>query len=159
MCLASVARNELPGVRPSRPQQHPQGRAPRTAPTLVAGVRCCARDGRTPSVSGCASVRNVQAERQDTCRYAKHIQRFNAGLDAKSSPVPQGRLRSNSTPYPSAVPSGLVCHAESVPALKRRAILKLSLRDKGRTGDRSRSAKQSRLAWTPWRATAYPRQP
>src|SRR2546428_11692699 len=58
-------------------------------------------------------------------------QRFNAGLDAKRSGVPQGRLRSNPTPHPSAVPSGLVCHAGCFPALKRRAILKMSLRDKG----------------------------
>ena len=38
-------------------------------------------------------------------------QRFNAGLDAKSPRVPKGRPRSNFTPHPSAVPSGLVCHA------------------------------------------------
>ena len=54
-------------------------------------------------------------------------QRFNAGLDAKRSRVPKGRLKSNPTPHPSAVPSGLVCHAGCFPALKRRAILKMSL--------------------------------
>src|SRR6266705_6726885 len=58
-------------------------------------------------------------------------QRFNAGLDTKRSRVPKGRLRSNLTPSPSAVPSGLVCHAGRFPALKRRAILRMSLRDKG----------------------------
>src|SRR5213083_1009206 len=35
------------------------------------------------------------------------------------------------TYHPSAVPSGLVCHAGRFPALKRRAILRMSLRDKG----------------------------
>jgi hypothetical protein len=58
--------------------------------------------------------------------------------------VPKGRLRpacaaersgaadrSDPTPHPSAVPSGLLCLAECFPALKRRAILKMSLRDKG----------------------------
>src|SRR5207247_2321754 len=61
---------------------------------------------------------------------ARIAQRFNAGLDAKSSRVPKGRLRSNPTPHPSAVLSGLACHAGCFPALKRRAILKMSLRDK-----------------------------
>jgi len=75
---------------------------------------------------------------------ARIAQRFNAGLSAKRSRVPKGRLRppcvaersgaagrSNPTPHPSAVPSGLVCLAECFPALKRRAILKMPLRDKG----------------------------
>jgi len=58
-------------------------------------------------------------------------QRFNAGLDAERSRVPKGRPRSTPTRLPSAVPSGLVCHARRFPALKRRAILKMSLQDKG----------------------------
>jgi len=58
-------------------------------------------------------------------------QRFNAGLDAKRSRVPQGRLRPNPTRHPSAVPPGLVSQAGCFPALKRRAILAMSLRDKG----------------------------
>jgi hypothetical protein len=62
---------------------------------------------------------------------ARIAQRFNAGLDAKKSRVPKGRLRSNPTRHPSAVPSGLEFHAGCFPALKRRAILKMSLRDKG----------------------------
>ena len=62
---------------------------------------------------------------------ARIAQRFNAGLDAKRSRVPKGRPRSNPTPHPSAVPSGLVCHAGCFPALKRRAILEMSLRDNG----------------------------
>jgi len=88
---------------------------------------------------------------------ARIAQRFNAGLDAQSSRVPKGRPkpvcaaclrrkaerggrqaersgaagRSNPTRHPSAVPSGLVCLALCFPALKRRAILKMSLRDKG----------------------------
>ena len=62
---------------------------------------------------------------------ARIAQRFNAGLDAKRSRVPKGRLRSNPTPHASAVPSGLVCLTGSFPALKRRAILEMSLRDKG----------------------------
>src|SRR5437016_6961909 len=63
---------------------------------------------------------------------ARIAQRFNAGLDAKKSRVPKGRLSSIPTRHHSAVPSGLVCHARIFPALKRRAILKMSLRDKGR---------------------------
>ena len=62
---------------------------------------------------------------------ARIAQRFNAGLDAKSSRVPKGRLSSNPTTHPSAVPSGLVCYAGRFPALKRRAILEMSLRDNG----------------------------
>ena len=62
---------------------------------------------------------------------ARIAQRFNAGLHAIRSRVPKGRLRSNPTRHPSAVPSGLVCLALCFPALKRRAILKMSLRDKG----------------------------
>src|SRR5436190_3415583 len=54
-----------------------------------------------------ASLRDVES------RHAKPVQRFNAGFD------------------PSAVPSGLGCLAGCFPALKRRAVLKRSLRDKG----------------------------
>jgi hypothetical protein len=67
--------------------------------------------------------------REDRCVAAvpkgqsRIAQRFNAGLDAKMSRVPKGRLRTNPTPHHSAVPaSGLVCHAESCPALKRRTL-------------------------------------
>jgi hypothetical protein len=66
-------------------------------------------------------------------------QRFNAGLDTEKSRVPKGRLRSNPTCHASAVPSGLVCYAGSFPALKRRAILKTSLRDKGTRVSMSRT--------------------
>ena len=55
--------------------------------------------------------------------------RFNAGLGANSSVVPNGRPRSNFQPNLPTVPSGLVCQARFFPALKRRAILKMSLRD------------------------------
>ena len=62
---------------------------------------------------------------------AKIARRFNAGFAAKRSRVPKGRSKSTLTPNPSAVPSGLGCLAGCFPALKRRAILKRSLRDKG----------------------------
>jgi hypothetical protein len=62
---------------------------------------------------------------------AKIAQRFNAGLNVKRSRVPKGRPKSYPTRHPSAVPSGLVCHEGCFPALKRRAILKMSLRDNG----------------------------
>ena len=80
-------------------------------------------------------LRWLAAARADCCfvvpkGQAKIAQRFNAGLDAKASRVP-GRPRSNPTPHPSAVPdTGLVSYAGCFPALKRRAILKMSLRDK-----------------------------
>ena len=57
-------------------------------------------------------------------------QRFNAGLEANGSRVPKGRPRANYKPNPPTLPSGLVCQAGCFPALKRRAILKMSLRDK-----------------------------
>ena len=59
---------------------------------------------------------------------AKIAQRFNAGMDIKRLPVPKGRLRFAKNP--STVPSGLASEAVFFPALKRRAILTMSLRDK-----------------------------
>src|SRR5438034_1210133 len=78
-------------------------------------------------------TRAVLSAREDRCvgvpqGQSRIAQRFNAGSDAERSRVPKGRLRSNPTPHPSAVPSGLFCHAGCFPALKRRAILKMSLR-------------------------------
>src|SRR5206468_503733 len=58
--------------------------------------------------------------------------RLNAGSHAKTSRVPKRRPMSHSTLHHSAVPSGLVCLTGDFPALKRRAILNMSLRDKGR---------------------------
>ena len=78
MCLASLARDELSGVRPSRPsrpQQHPQVRASGTSRLASLAYVAAPEDGRTPFGSGCASVRNVQADSQDACREAKHILR------------------------------------------------------------------------------------
>ena len=63
---------------------------------------------------------------------ARIAQRFNAGLDGKRWRVPKkGRLRSNPAPHHSAVPSGPVCMAGVFPALKRRAILRMFLRNEG----------------------------
>ena len=59
-------------------------------------------------------------------------QRFNAGLEANGSRVPKGRPRANYKPKLPTVPWGLVCQAGCFPALKRRAILKMSLRDNGK---------------------------
>src|SRR2546428_5058585 len=64
-------------------------------------------------------------------RQPRIAQRFNAGFDAKRSRVPKGRMKFIPAPQPSAVPSGLGSLAVCFPALKRRAILKMSLRDKG----------------------------
>ena len=63
--------------------------------------------------------------------HATAAQPFNSGLDANRSAVPKGRPRAESGRCVPTVPSGLVCQAGFVPALKRRAILNLSLRDKG----------------------------
>ena len=62
--------------------------------------------------------------------HATIAQRFNAGLEANRSGVPKGRSRTESGRCVPTVPSGLVCQAGFFPALKRRAILKMSLRDK-----------------------------
>ena len=63
--------------------------------------------------------------------HATIAQRFNAGLEANRSVVPKGRPRAKSRRCIPTVPSGLVCQMGFVPALKPRAILKRSLRDKG----------------------------
>ena len=54
-------------------------------------------------------------------------QRFNAGLKSKQSPVPQGRQKANSQIPSSFVPAGLDGLAAHHPALKRWAILTMSL--------------------------------
>ena len=91
---------------------------------------------RLGSWSSPVSRTAVLSVREERCfvvpkEQARIAQRFNAGLEVKKSRVPKGRLRPNLAPDPSVVPSGLACHAGSFPALKRRAILKMSLRDKG----------------------------
>src|SRR5207249_10254013 len=60
------------------------------------------------------------------------------------SQVPtKGRLSSKHTRHPSVVPSGRASPAGCFPALKRRAILKISLRDKG-------------IGWSPFPARKQP---
>jgi hypothetical protein len=53
-------------------------------------------------------------------------------LEANRSRVPKGRPRARPRQNFATVPSGLVCQPGYFPALKRRAVLKRSLRDKGK---------------------------
>lgn len=53
---------------------------------------------------------------------------FNAGFASPRCRVPEGRPKT----HPSAVPSGREAPGSSLPALKRRAIIKTSLRDYAR---------------------------
>ena len=91
------------------------------------------------SQSSCQTSAGLQEQRDvDACPghavpkgHATIAQRFNAGLEANRSGVPKGRPRARPRQNSPTVPSGLVCQPECFPALKRRAILKRSLRDKG----------------------------
>jgi hypothetical protein len=65
---------------------------------------------------------------RDSPRIAR---RLNAGNRAMGHQVPKGRLNlREGAVLKSAVPSGLGCYRNVVPALKRRAIFVRSLRDK-----------------------------
>ena len=131
----------------SHPSHLPRGEGePFSLRSAIQVFRLCLRGARcSPSLSWSSTTSRTAGHRGNLSsqedRYfavpkgqSRIAQRFNAGLDAKRSRVPKGRLRSNPTPHPSAVPSGLVCHAPYFPALKRRAILKMSLRDSGKAG-------------------------
>jgi len=60
---------------------------------------------------------------------------FQRWVARQSDASPEGTADVQSNTYLSTVPSGLVCPAGYFPALKRRAILKLSLRDKSNVAD------------------------
>ena len=55
--------------------------------------------------------------------------RFNAGMPGNRGQVPKGPLKTNPKIAFSIVPSGLTSLAVPFPALKRRAIIEMSLRD------------------------------
>ena len=55
---------------------------------------------------------------------------LNAGTQATPRQVPKGRLKDCARGPVSAVPSGLESYESKSPALKRRAIIRMSLRDK-----------------------------
>jgi hypothetical protein len=91
--------------------------------------------GHYPQV-GLLDTGAVLSARADRCfvvpeGQARITQRFNSTLGWTPKRHESRRPRHNPTAHPSAVPSGLVCHAGCFPALERRAILKMSLRDKG----------------------------
>ena len=59
----------------------------------------------------------------------KIAQRFNAGTSARPEQVPKGRLKDSVNLYRFSRPFGTEILRTSFPALKRRAILAMSLRD------------------------------
>src|SRR5213593_4758511 len=60
----------------------------------------------------------------------KIAQRFNAGMDATSDKVPKGRLKDGNDRFTFGRPFGTRIQSTTIPALKRRAIIGMSLRDK-----------------------------
>src|SRR5438128_2949596 len=57
-------------------------------------------------------------------------QRFNAGMDATPGKVPKGRLKDGNDRFTFSRPFGTRMQSTIIPALKRRAIIVLSLRDR-----------------------------
>jgi len=57
-------------------------------------------------------------------------QRFNAGMDATPGKVPKGRLKDGNDRVTFGRPCGTRIQSTAIPALKRRAIIGMSLRDK-----------------------------
>ena len=62
--------------------------------------------------------------------HMKIAQRFNAGMRATPGQVPKGRLKDGADGYPFNRPFGTRTPSTTIPALKRRAITGMSLRDK-----------------------------
>ena len=60
----------------------------------------------------------------------KIAQRFNAGTDATPGKVPKGRLKDGDDRSTFSRPFGTRIQSTAIPALKRRAIIGMSLRDK-----------------------------
>ena len=60
----------------------------------------------------------------------KIAQRFNAGTHATPTQVPKGRLKGGADAYSFSRPCGTRFLLTTIPALKRRAIIGMSLRDK-----------------------------
>ena len=58
------------------------------------------------------------------------VQRFNAGMDATLDKVPKGRLKDGNDRFTFSRPFGTRIPSTTIPALKRRAIIGMSLRDK-----------------------------
>src|SRR5881394_1271370 len=60
----------------------------------------------------------------------KIAQRFNAGMYATVGKVPKGRLKHGNDWFTFSRPFGTRIQSTTIPALKRRAIIGMSLRDK-----------------------------
>jgi len=60
----------------------------------------------------------------------KIAQRFNAGMHATTGKVPKGRLKDGNDRFTFSRPFGTRIQSTTIPALKRRAIIGMSLRDK-----------------------------
>ena len=60
----------------------------------------------------------------------KIAQRFNAGKYVTACKVPKGRLKDGNGPFTFNRPFGTQIQSTIIPALKRRAIIGMSLRDK-----------------------------
>src|ERR1041385_554540 len=59
----------------------------------------------------------------------KIAQRFNAGMHATPEQVPKGRLKDGNDRFRLGRPCGTRFQSTTIPALKRRAIIGMSLRD------------------------------
>src|ERR1041385_86598 len=59
----------------------------------------------------------------------KIAQRFNAGMYATPEKVPKGRLKQGNNRFTFGRPFGTRIQSTTIPALKRRAIIGMSLRD------------------------------
>ena len=59
----------------------------------------------------------------------KIAQRFNAGMYATPDKVPKGRLKDGNNRFTFGRPFGTRIQSTTIPALKRRAIIGMSLRD------------------------------
>jgi len=59
----------------------------------------------------------------------KIAQRFNAGMYASPDKVPKGRLKDGNDRFTFGRPFGTRIQSTTIPALKRRAIIGMSLRD------------------------------
>src|SRR5437763_16396176 len=86
--------------------------------------------------------------------HLKIAQRFNAGMYATPEQVPRGRLKDGADRDPFSRPFGTRSLSTAIPALKRRAIIGMSLRDKLSSSLGTGLALSERPHATPFRSAA-----